>query len=101
MISYTYQILSLKKHNDNFLNNIKSFKIRITGTEGGESHYVDDEILLNMPSEDSFIEYQDLTEQNLIDWYKDGIREEMAKYEIQQKFNLNKGTETSSFPWSE
>jgi len=99
MISYTYQILSLKKHNDNFLNNIKSFKIRITGTEGGESHYMDDEILLDMPSEDSFIEYQDLTEQNLIDWYKDGIREEMAKYDIQQKFNLNKGTETSSFPW--
>ena len=99
MISYTYQILSLKKHDDEFLNNIKSFKIRITGTEGSESHYVDDEILLDMPSEDSFIEYQDLTEQNLIDWYKDGIREEMAKYNIQQKFNLNKGTETSSFPW--
>lgn len=99
MISYTYQILSLKKHNDNFLNNIKSFKIRITGTEVGESHYIDDKILLDMPSEDSFIEYQDLTEQNLIDWYKDGIREEMAKYDIQQKFNLNKGTETSSFPW--
>lgn len=100
MISYTYQILSLKKHNDNFLNNIKSFKIRITGTEGGESHYVDEEILLDMPSEDSFIEYQDLTEQNLIDWYTDGIREEMAKYEIQQKFNLNKGEELVSFPWS-
>ena len=99
MISYTYQILSLKKHNDNFLNNIKSFKIRITGTEGGESHYVDDEILLDMPSEDSFIEYQDLTEQNLIDWYQDDIREEEAKYNIQKKFNLNKGTETSSFPW--
>lgn len=99
MISYTYQILSLKKHNDNFLNNIKSFKIRITGTEGGESHYVDDEILLDMPSEESFIQYQDLTKQNLIDWYQDGIREEEAKLNIQQKFNLNKGTETSSFPW--
>lgn len=99
MISYTYQILSLKKHNDNFLNNVKSFKIRITGTEGSESHYVDDEILLDTPSENSFIEYQDLTEQNLIDWYQDGIREEEAKYNIQKQFNLNKGTETSSFPW--
>ena len=99
MISYTYQILSLKKHNDNFLNNIKSFKIRITGTEGGESHYVDDEILLDMPSENCFIEYLDLTEQNLFDWYQVGIREEVAKYNIQKKFNLNKGTETSSFPW--
>jgi len=99
MISYTYQILSLKKHNDNFLNNIKSFKIRITGTEGGESHYMDDEILLDMPSEDSFIEYQELTEENLVNWYKDGIREDFAQSEIQQKFNLNKGTETSSFPW--
>ena len=99
MISYTYQILSLKKYNDDFLNNIKSFKIRITGTEGGESHYVDDETLVDMPSESSFIEYQDLTEQNLIDWYQDGIREEEAKRNIQKKFNLNKGTETSSFPW--
>ena len=99
MITYTYQILSLKKHDDEFLNNIKSFKIRITGTEGGESHYVDDEILLDMPSESSFIEYQDLTEQNLIDWYQNGIREEEAKRNIQKKFNLNKGTETSSFPW--
>ena len=99
MISYTYQILSLKKHNDTFLNNIKSFKIRIIGTEGGESYYVDDEILLDMPSEEFFIEYQNLTEQNLIDWYQDGIREEMVKYEIQQKFNLNVGTETSNFPW--
>jgi len=100
MISYTYQVLSLKKHNDNFLNNIKSFKIRITGTRGSESYYVDDEILLDMPSEESFIEYQDLIEQNLIDWYQDGIREEMVKYEIQRKFNLNKGEEAASFPWT-
>jgi hypothetical protein len=99
MISYTYQILSLKKYNDNFLNNIKSFKIRVTGTEGGESHHIDDEILLDMPSEDSFIEYQNLTEQNLISWYKSVVIEEIPKYDIQQKFNLNKGTETSSFPW--
>lgn len=99
MILYTYKILSLKKDNDTFLNNIKSFKIRITGTEGEESHYVDDEILLDMPSEDSFIKYENLTEQNLIDWYQDGIREEMAKPHIQQKFNLNKGNETDSFPW--
>tara|TARA_B100000212_G_scaffold326160_1_gene288429 strand:+ start:331 stop:636 length:306 start_codon:yes stop_codon:yes gene_type:complete len=101
MISYTYQILSLKKHNDNFLNNIKSFKIRVTGTKGSESHYVEDEILLEMPSEESFIAYQDLTEQNIIDWYEDGIREEVARLDIQRKFDLNKGTETSSFPWSE
>src|SRR5210317_1361100 len=100
MISYTYQLLSLKKQDDDFLNNVKSFKIRITGTEGSESYYADDELLLDMPSEDSFIEYQNLTEQNLIDWYKDGIREEMVKYEIQRKFNLNKGEEAVSFPWT-
>tara|TARA_R110002153_G_scaffold20280_5_gene69094 strand:- start:5553 stop:5855 length:303 start_codon:yes stop_codon:yes gene_type:complete len=99
MTSYTYQILSLKKHNDNFLNNIKSFKIRITGTEGSESHYVDDEVLLDMPSEGYFIEYQNLTEGTLVNWYKDGIREDFAQSEIQQKFDLNKGTETDNFPW--
>jgi len=101
MISYTYQILSLRKHNDTFLNNIKSFKIRITGTKNNESYYVDDEILLDMPSEESFIQYQDLTEKKLIGWYQDGIREETRKYDIQQKFNLNMGTETSNFPWTD
>ena len=54
-----------------------------------------------MPSEESFIQYQNLTEQNLIDWYQDGIREEMVKYEIQRKFNLNKGEEAVSFPWGD
>ena len=101
MITYTYEILSLKKHDDEFLNNIKSFKIRITGTKDSESHYVDDEVLLDMPLKDSFIKYQNLTEQNLIDWYSDAIREIQAQYDIQRKFNLNKGTQETSFPWSE
>ena len=99
MISYTYQILSLKKHNDTFLNNIKSFKIRVTGTEGGESHYVDDEVLLDMPTSDDFIEYQNLKKEDLVDWYSSGVGEIMAQHEVQQKFNLNKGTETNTFPW--
>ncbi len=99
MITYTYQILSLKKHDDEFLNNIKSFKIRITGTEGSESHYIDDEISLSMPYHADFIEYENIKEENLIGWYSDGIREMMAQQEVQQKFNLNKGTETNTFPW--
>lgn len=33
-------------------------------------------------------------------WQPDGIREEMAKYEIQHKFNSNKGEGVVSFPWS-
>ena len=100
MISYTYQILSLKKHNDDFLNNVKSFKIRITGTKGAESHYIDEELILPMPEADSFIDYENLTEQNLIDWFADGIRELGPKYEIEKKFNLNLGIETTTFPWS-
>jgi hypothetical protein len=99
MISYTYQILSLRKRNDTFLNNIKSFKIRVTGTEGGESHYVDDEVLLDMPTSDDFIEYQNLKKEDLVDWYSSGVGEIMAQHEVQQKFNLNKGTETNTFPW--
>ena len=54
-----------------------------------ELEEIDDEILLDMPSEGSFIEYQELTEENLVNWYKDGIREDFAQSEIQQKFNLN------------
>lgn len=100
MISYTYQILSLKKQDDDFLNNIKSFKIRITGSKDNESHYLDDELALPMPEADSFIDYENLTEQNLIDWFTDGVRELGIKYEIEKKFNLNLGTETTIFPWS-
>jgi len=100
MITYTYQILELrKKDEDDFANTIKSFKIRITGTKDGESHFVDRNLILPMPKQESFVQYDSLTEQNLIDWHNDGIREEMASHEIQEKFNLNEGTETDSFPW--
>lgn len=99
MISYTYQILSLRKYNDTFLDIVKSFKLRVTGTEDGESHYVDNEILLDMPSESFFIEYQNLVEQDFIDWYQNGVVYLKTKNEIQKKFNLNKGNETDSFPW--
>ena len=99
MISYTYQILSLRKYDDTLLNIIKSFKLRITGVENGESHYVDDKVVLDTPSKDSFVEYENIKEENLISWYENGIREEIVKYEIQQKFYLNKGNETDSFPW--
>lgn len=100
MISYTYKILSLKKQDDDFLNNIKSFKIRITGTKDAESHYIDKELILSMPGVESFIDYENLIEQILIDWFADGIRELGPKHEIEKKFNLNLGTETTTFPWS-
>ena len=54
---------------------------------------------MDIPSEESFIEYENLNEQHLIDWFKDGVRDFLAEKEIEQKFNLNKGTETDSFPW--
>lgn len=102
MIIYTYQILELrKKDEDNFKNTIKSFKIRITGTKDGQSYYVDRDLILPMPEQASFLEYDSLKEENVIDWYTDGVREEMASYEIQKKFNLNEGTQETSFPWSE
>lgn len=102
MITYTYQILEIRKKDEaNFANTIKSFKIRITGTKDGESHFVDRNLILPTPEQESFVQYDSLTEQNLIDWHNDGIREEMASYEIQEKFNLSEGTRETSFPWSE
>ena len=102
MITYTYQILELRKKDEgNFTNTIKSFKIRITGTKDGQSYYVDHDLILPMPKQESFIQYDFLKEENVIDWYTDGIREEMAIYEIQEKFNLSEGTQETSFPWSE
>ena len=102
MITYTYQILELRKKDESsFTNTIKSFKIRITGTKDGESHFVDQDLVLPMPEEGSFIEYDSLAEQNLIDWFLAEIIPQDYQFEIESKFNLSEGTQETSFPWSE
>lgn len=102
MITYTYQILELrKKDEDNFANTIKSFKIRITGTKDGESYSVDQDLILPTPEQELFIQYDSLTEQNLIDWFLAEIIPLDYQSEIENKFNLSEGTQETSFPWSE
>ena len=102
MITYTYQILELRKKNEsNFTDNIKSFKIRITGTKDGESYSVDQDLILPIPEQESFIQYDSLTEQNLIDWFLTEVIPSDYQFEIENKFNLNEGTQEASFPWSE
>lgn len=52
MITYTYQILELRRKDEsNFTNTIKSFKIRITGTKNGESYSVDQDLILPAPEQ--------------------------------------------------
>lgn len=102
MITYTYQILELRKKNEsNFTDNIKSFKIRITGTKDGESYSVDQDLILPIPEQESFIQYDSLTEQNLIDWFLTEVIPSDYQFEIENKFNLSEGTQEASFPWSE
>lgn len=102
MITYTYQILELRKKDESsFTNTIKSFKIRITGTKDGESYSVDQDLILPIPEQESFIQYDSLTEQNLIDWFLTEIIPSDYQFEIENKFNLSEGTQETSFPWSE
>ena len=102
MITYTYQILELRKKDESsFTNTIKSFKIRITGTKDGESYSVDQDLILSMPKQESFIQYDSLTEQDLINWFLKEIIPLDYQFEIENKFNLSEGTQETSFPWSE
>ena len=80
MITYTYTVLSLHK---------EDVTIPPAGKPPGA------------PGEyKNFISYEDLTEQNVIDWYCDGIRNLEAENDIKQQFELEAGTKVdSNFPW--
>jgi len=103
--TYTHRIISLKKSNGVYLNTVNSFIAEVTvsdGTNSTSAEYKLDVAAVNIENDQSFIEYQDLTEANLITWLisneieYDYIKKDL---DIKLKESLQDNVE-SNFPWS-
>lgn len=100
--TYTHRIVSLKKENGIYLNMIKSFVIEVTASDG--SNQISEEYKINLqdPDSDSFTDYQDLQEADLISWYEnDYIQKSNVTRDIDKKLQESiQDTVESNFPWS-
>lgn len=100
--TYTHRIISLKKENGIYLNMIKSFVIEVTASDG--SNQISEEYKINLqdPDSDSFKDYQDLQEADLMSWYEnDFIQKEEVTTDIDKR--LQESTQDnveSNFPWT-
>ena len=100
--TYTHRIISLKKENGIYPNMIKSFVIEATASDGTNQISSEYKINLEDPDPDSFTDYQNLQEANLISWYEnDVIQKEKVTRDIDKRLQESiQDTVESSFPWS-
>lgn len=100
--TYTYRIVSLKKENTIYLNTIKSFVINIIASDGSNQISSEYKIDLQDPDSDSFTDYQDIQEADLISWFTSDHNESwVAKRDIDKKLQEHiQDTVESNFPWS-
>ena len=102
--TYTHRIVSLKKSNGIYLNIVNSFVAEVTisdGTNSTSAEYKIETEELSSENDQSFIEYQNLTEANLISWLTSNeIEYEYIKKDLNKKLmeSLQSDVE-SNFPW--
>ncbi len=99
--TYTHRIVSLKKENGVYLNTVKSFVIEVTASDG--SNQISEEYKINLSNPETvFIEYENLTEQDVIGWFTGHANEYwLAKQDIDKKLQEHiQDTVESNFPWS-
>ena len=102
--TYTHRIVSLKKHNELYLNVIKSAVVEITASDGSNQFSKNYTFIMN-PVEDTestFTEYGDLTEANVISWItSDAVQYDMFIMDIDRCLQDSIHDEVSAnFPWS-
>ena len=99
--TYTHKIISLKKENGVYLNIIKSFVIKVTASDGSNQISEEYKFICEDPGME-FTEYQNLTEQEVIDWFTSHTNEHwLAKRDIDKKLQEHiQDTVDSNFPWS-
>mgnify|MGYP006908269695 CR=1 FL=1 len=104
--TYTHRVVSLKKSNGIYLNIVNSIVVEVTVSDGTNSLSHNYTIGLSDPVDDgnnnSFIEYNSLTEAQLISWLtSNDIEYEQVKVDIDRKLkeSLQDDVE-SNFPWS-
>jgi len=99
--TYTHRIVSLKKENKIYLNTIKSIVVELTVSDGTNQFSEEYRFICNSPDID-FIEYENLTEANVISWFTNHLNEYwLAKKDIDKKLQEHiQDTVESNFPWS-
>ena len=102
--TYTYSVASLKKTDEVYPSVIKSAVINVIASDG--TNQVNDQTevifgeIIGGPSIE-FIEYTDLTEQNIIDWAaNDPILLMMPRQLDKKLIELSQDSVDSNFPWS-
>mgnify|MGYP003691509025 FL=1 len=102
--TYTYSVASLKKTDEVYPSVIKSAVINVVASDG--TNQVNDQIevifgeIIGGPSIE-FIDYTDLTEQNIIDWAaNDPILLTMPSQLDKKLIGLSQDSVDSNFPWS-
>jgi hypothetical protein len=102
--TYTYSVASLKKTDEVYPSVIKSAVINVVASDG--TNQASDQIevtfddITNEPLIE-FIEYTDLTEQNIIDWAaNDPILLTMPSQLDKKLIGLSQDSVDSNFPWS-
>lgn len=102
--TYTYSVASLKKADELYLNVVKSAIINVVATDG--INQVSDQIEVIFDDFENgagveFLEYTDLTEQNIIDWAANDPILSMVPLELDKKLiQLSQDSVDSNFPWS-
>lgn len=103
--TYTHRIVSLKKSNGVYLNTINSFILEVTASDGSNSVSHSYTVKLSEPVDDginnTFVEYSDITESQLISWATgDAVQYDDIKIDIDAKLkeSLQDNVE-SNFPW--
>jgi len=102
--TYTYSVASLKKADEVYPGVVKSAIINVIASDG--TNQVNDQIevifgeIIGGPSIE-FIEYTDLTEQNIINWAtSDPILLMIPKQLDEKLIQLSQDSVDSNFPWS-
>ena len=102
--TYTYSVASLKKTDEVYPSVIKSAVIDVVASDG--TNQVNDQIevtfgeFVDGPLVE-FIEYTDLTEQNIIDWAANDPKMLSVPHQLDKKLiELQQDSIDSNFPWS-
>jgi hypothetical protein len=102
--TYTYSVASLKKTDEVYPSVVKSAVINVVASDG--TNQVNDQIevifgeIIGGPSIE-FIEYADLTEQNIIDWATNDPVLLITPMQLDKKLiELSQDSIDSNFPWS-
>ena len=102
--TYTYSVASLKKADEVYPGIIKSAVINVTASDGTNQVNVEIEVGFNDVSQHPdafFIEYADLTEQNIIDWVaNDPIILNAPTILDKKLIELSQEIVDSNFPWT-